>query len=288
MNSTTALFIILLLASPVWGQSDESNDLRVMSFNLRYGTANDGDNRWDARKQLVAQTIRKFAPDLLGTQETLPIQSQFLSEQFSEFTAFGRSRHKTHDDGEQCTIFYRTDRFTKLGAGHLWLSGNPNQPGSKDWDSSLPRMATWLCLRDQRNPDSPVCIFNTHFDHRGKKARNQSAKLIANRAAEFAKSHWNAKLIVTGDFNTGEDSKPYRFFINKQARYVDTYRAAHPKRESKEGTFNAFKGIVDRERIDWILVDPKWTIRSADIVRDNADGHYPSDHFPVTAVLGSE
>ena len=53
-------------------------DLRVMSFNLRYATAPDGDNAWDRRRDLLAETIRAFGPDVLGTQECLAEQAAFL------------------------------------------------------------------------------------------------------------------------------------------------------------------------------------------------------------------
>src|SRR3712207_6150887 len=48
--------------------------LRVMSFNVRYGDADDGNDAWKFRRDLVARTIRRFDPDLLGVQEALNLQ----------------------------------------------------------------------------------------------------------------------------------------------------------------------------------------------------------------------
>ena len=53
--------------------AEEPVPLRVMSFNIRLGVAKDGENHWDKRHDLVADTIKKFKPDLLGTQETLSL-----------------------------------------------------------------------------------------------------------------------------------------------------------------------------------------------------------------------
>ncbi len=270
------------------GAAETSTDgtVRVMSFNIRYGSAKDGKDHWSQRKDLVAHAINSFEPDLLGTQETMRFQSTFLQKQLPNHTAFGRTRDASGDAGEQCTIFYRTDRFTKIGAGHFWLSESPDTPGVKSWDAALPRMVTWLCLRDAQRPEQPICIFNTHFDHRGKQARQESAKLLAKKSAEIARSHGNAHVIVTGDFNSGEDDAPYRNLLEEQPNgWNDTYRTAHPERNAHEGTFNGFRGTDDGARIDWIFADARWLVQSAEIVRWNQDGRYPSDHCPVTAVL---
>ena len=106
------------------------------------------------------------------------------------------------------------------------------------------------------------------------------------RSREIAKSHGDALVIVTGDFNTDEGSAPYQSLVtDADDSLADTYRATHAEVSEVEGTFNGFKGIDDRARIDWVLVDPRWKVQSAAIVRRNEDGRYPSDHFPVTAVL---
>src|SRR5687767_10019712 len=49
--------------------AEASPPLRVMSFNIRYGTAKDGEDRWEKRKALLLKTIRAFDPDVLGVQE---------------------------------------------------------------------------------------------------------------------------------------------------------------------------------------------------------------------------
>ena len=65
----------------------------------------------------LSHTVRKFNPDLLGTQETLKFQADYLERQLRDYTYFGRSRMKTPN--EHCGIFFRTDRFTQLAGGHF-------------------------------------------------------------------------------------------------------------------------------------------------------------------------
>ena len=156
-------------------------------------------------------TVEAFSPDLLGTQETLAFQRDDLVGRLPGYATFGVGRTDGQEDGEMMSIFYRTDRFEKLDGGHFWLSESPDVVGSKSWDSSLPRMASWLKLRDKKN-NGAVWFVNTHFDHRGPEARLQSAKLIRRKVAELAGGQ---HAIVTGDFNAGADSDPYKALFGK-------------------------------------------------------------------------
>ena len=271
-------------------ESKPAPDIRVMSYNIRYGTANDGPNHWNLRKDWMVETIRNFAPDLLGTQETLAFQKDFLAEKLSGFEAFGVGRDEGTDKGEMTALFYRKDRFEKVEGGHFWLSKTPEKPGSKSWDTSLTRMVSWVRLKDKaRSEDAaPILFLNTHFDHMGKVAREESAKLIRSKSLELAKG---GPIILTGDFNAGDDEPPYAALFGdlegKPSHLVDTFRLIHPKRGAEEGTFSSFSAKETKgARIDWIGCTRDWIIKNAAIDRTQKDGRTPSDHFAVTAVLG--
>lgn len=266
----------------------QAADVRVMSFNIRYGTANDGDNHWEKRKRFLIETIKAFDPDLLGTQETLGFQRDYLAENLQGYDVFGVGREDGREKGEMAALYFKRSRFQKIDGGHFWLSQTPDQPGSKSWDSALPRMVTWVKLHDRRRTDAkPILFFNTHFDHRGVEARKESARLLRRRVAELGKS---CSVIVTGDFNTGEGSEPYRQLFGpdngERSPLGDTYRIAYPGRATNEGTFTGFKvDATSGSRIDWIGVSRDWKIIKATIDRTTREGRTPSDHFPVTAVL---
>lgn len=252
------------------------NDLRVMSFNIRYGSAKDGDNHWEKRKQNVVATIASYKPDILGTQETLKFQAEFLKSGLEEYSYFGRSR-EDNNTGEQCGLLVLTKRFDVLEQGHFWLSETPNVPGSKSWDSSLPRMASWLKLFDRQNR-RPLYVVNTHFDHRGKVAREESAKVIVARTKRFESG---VPVVVTGDFNTGPASRPYQSLA---ASFTDTFASLHPNAVNS-GTFGGFVGKTSGARIDFVFVSSEVKVVQANIDRREFDGRNPSDHFPVTSVL---
>lgn len=288
---TRRLLLALLLfcfSAPTAIRAEESPaELRVMSFNIRYGTAKDGPNHWDQRRDFLVETVKAFGPDLLGTQETLGFQRDFLAERLEGYDVLGVGRDDGGDKGEMMALYFRRDRFEKLEGGHFWLSETPETVGSKSWDSSLPRMATWVKLRDRRQPNArPILFVNTHFDHMGKTARAESAKLIRRRLAEQGE----ASLILTGDFNAGDGSEPYRALFepagDKASPVVDAFRVAHTERGEEEGTFSGFKAESTRgDRIDWIGLSRDWKVRSCTIDRTAREGRTPSDHFPVTALL---
>lgn len=268
-------------------QNDSS--IRVMSFNIRYGTANDGDNHWNKRKEFLCDTIRKFNPDLLGTQETLAFQRDYLLKELQHYDVFGVGRDDGKLKGEMAALFFRNDRFRFIEGGHFWLSPTPEKVGSKGWDAALPRIATWVKLKElhQKEIVRPLLFLNTHFDHMGKEARKKSALLIRQKIDELGKGH---TIIVTGDFNAGEGTEPYQALFasspGKPASIVDTFRLKHPQRGHEEGTFNGFKpDAKNKERIDWIGCSPDLHVKNAAIDHTTNEGKVPSDHFPVTAIL---
>jgi endonuclease/exonuclease/phosphatase family metal-dependent hydrolase len=279
---------LLAIGGAAGAAEQDPPPLRLMSFNIRYGTAADGENHWDRRKEFLVATIQAFAPDLLGTQETLGFQRDYLAQQLRDYDSLGVGREDGGDKGEMMALFYRRERFEKVAGGHFWLSETPDVVGSKSWDSSLPRMATWVKLRDRKQPSAaPFLFLNTHFDHRGVKARAESARLMRRQIEALGEG---GPVIVTGDFNAGEGSEPYRLLFDKLEDHPspvrDSLRLIHPERRPDEGTATGFKASATRgARIDWIAISPHWKVLSAEIDRTQREGRTPSDHFPVTAVL---
>ncbi|MBL8189887.1 MAG: endonuclease/exonuclease/phosphatase family protein, partial [Acidobacteria bacterium] len=159
-----AVMVCLLIPS-AFGQTGKApTEVRVMSYNIRYGTANDGENHWEKRKDFLIETIKAFNPDLLGTQETLGFQRDFLAEKLSGYEALGVGRDDGKEKGEMTALYFKRSRFEKLDGGHFWLSETPDVPGSKSWDTSLTRMVSWVKLRDKLQPKAkPIMFFNTHF-----------------------------------------------------------------------------------------------------------------------------
>jgi len=272
---------------PLAAQESKS-EIRVMTYNIRYGTANDGENHWNKRKEFLIGTIKAFDPDLLGTQETLGFQRDYVAMQLPDHGVLGVGRDDGKEKGEMMALYYRKARFEKLDEGNFWLSETPDKAGSKSWDSSLPRMVTWVKLRDRNHGSDPLFFFNTHFDHLGREARLQSARLLRKQVATLA---MGGATIVTGDFNAGEASQPYKALfesLDGQASPLrDCYRALNPRRAENEGTATGFKAAnTSGARIDWIACSSEFKVLRAEIDRTERGGNTPSDHFAVKVTLG--
>ena len=260
--------------------------LRVTCFNIRLLTPKDGPNQWEARRDIFFEALTKGEPDLIGLQEVVHVQAEEIRAKLSGYEFVGVGRDDGKQKGEYAPVMFKRERFDKLDEGHVWLSETPDVPGSKGWDAKLPRIASWAKLKDKRAGGRTLLFMNAHFDHLGKVARLESAKLLHRKATEIAAG---LPVVITGDFNTTEDDEPYRALVNPfrndPLKLIDAYRAVHPKRSPDEASFGGFKGIRTGSRIDWILHTQDFKPLSAEIDTMNKDGRYPSDHYPVRAEL---
>ncbi len=259
--------------------------IKVMSFNILWSGSAIPPGIWSKRKDRLLETIKAYDPDILGVQESLLKQSKFLRNNMEGFIFFGAGRDNGGLGGEMCAIYYRGSRFRRVGGGHFWFSEQPDVPGSTAWNTAFPRMVTWLRLRDKTDGKTFV-IANTHFDHRSKMARLNSGKLLREKLAELAE---DGPVVVIGDFNCDEDSKPYAALMGLDEGgtpwLIDAYRAVHPERSDQEATYHGFRGGTEGSRIDWVLHSPGFQTLTAGIDTTHEGLKYPSDHFPVTATL---
>lgn len=254
-------------AAPVSAQS-----LRVMTFNVRLPVAADGENRWEARRELMADTIRRHRPDLIGTQELHKPQGDFLIERLNGYAWFGRDRRGGAND-EHVGVFYRARVLKIVESGDFWLSDTPEVPGSITWGNLYPRLTTWA-LFEHRSSHRRFYVYNTHLPYReeDEAARIRCAELIL---AHLARQPQDVPAIVMGDFNTSPDSRVHALL---SASLRDAWLEA-PERLGPAATFHAFTGRAER-RIDWIFARGLLARRAVTVI-DARDGHYPSDHFPV-------
>jgi endonuclease/exonuclease/phosphatase family metal-dependent hydrolase len=260
--------------------------LRVMSFNVRNSNARDGTNSWKYRRDYFFQVIEQFSPSLIGFQEVLADQYDDIVTRMKDYTFVGVAREDGKRKGEWALLGFRRDRFEKLDAGDFWLSEHPEEIGSVSWDAALTRICSWTKLRD-RETQREFMYANTHFDHKGPVARENSARLIVTKMTELAEGK---PIVLTGDFNTTEDSKAYAAIARPNgsggAWLVDSYREVHPERLPEEASFNGFKPVLRGSRIDFIFHSEELKATSATIERDRSpEGKLASDHYAVTAVL---
>lgn len=285
---TLALAGLLPLFGREWasatGQEHSTGEVRVMSFNIRYGTAADGADAWPNRRDLVFEVIREFEPDVLGVQEALGFQLDALGEALPDHEIVGVGRDDGVRSGEFSAILVDRARFEVEASGTFWFSDTPEAPGSMSWGNRIPRICTWARLRDLAT-SARFVVYNVHWDHESQRSRERSAALLLERIA--TRPDPDEPVLVTGDFNAGESNPAFRALVESVAAPLrDTFDDVHPD-ATDVGTFNGFEGRRDGEKIDAILASDGWCVREAAIVRTAEEGRYPSDHFPVTAVVGS-
>ncbi|MCU0915555.1 MAG: endonuclease/exonuclease/phosphatase family protein [Planctomycetes bacterium] len=267
-------------------------DLVVMTFNIRYGTANDGANSWDQRKDMACELVRRQAPDLIGLQEALRSQIDDMRAALPEYAEIGVGREDGKTGGEYSGILYRKDRFEVQDSGTFWLSDTPTVPGSITWGNACTRVCTWG--RFLPKTGQPFYLFNTHLDHVAQLAREKGIALIMSRLK--SRPHPDP-VVFTGDLNSGEKNPVIRYLKGEQqldaagdglsrnpVPLVDTFRVLHQD-VTEVGTAHSFKGGRSGNKIDYIFVQPGVQVLKAEILRDNQDNRYPSDHYPVTAAL---
>ena len=193
-------------ATPAAVAAADAPPLRVMSFNIRLNVASDGPNAWPHRRDWVASLIRFHDADVVGVQEALLDMLVDLDARLPGFARVGVGRADGREGGEFSAILYRADRLALLDQGTFWLSPTPETPGSKGWDAAIERVATWARFRDRRTGCAYLHV-NTHFDHVGDQARQESARLIRRRLDSLARG---LPAVVTGDLNSDPASVSYR------------------------------------------------------------------------------
>src|SRR5690606_6668984 len=145
--------------------SQNATKTNIMSFNIRYDEPQDKEQNWHQRKENVVRMLKFYDLDMIGLQEVLLSQLNYLKSNLDAYEVVGVGREDGKDKGEFVPIFYKKDRYAQINTGTFWLSETPNEV-SKGWDANLERIVTWAILLD-KNSNREVIFFNTHFDHRG-------------------------------------------------------------------------------------------------------------------------
>lgn len=257
-----------------------AQNLSALTYNLRYDTEADGDNRWDNRKEFLTAQLRFYRPDVFGTQEGLVHQLQFLKEGLKTYEYFGKGRDKGDDAGEFSAIFYNTETLKLMEEHTFWLSETPEVP-SRGWDAALNRVCTYGLFKTREKKRS-FYVFNVHLDHLGEEARKESVRLVLNRIQAINTK--NLPVILMGDFNL---EPGHEAILSLSKQMTDAHTLAGDPIFGPPGTFNGFSlDEVVRRRIDYLFLSRGgFDLLRYGILTATLEGRYPSDHFPVFAEL---
>lgn len=265
---------------PVADARTESVTIEVMTFNIRTSAGRDGDDAWPLRKDLVAETIERSNPDVLGLQEALSEQIEFLESALPQYRWLGVDRGLNGGTGlsEATPIFYRRDALVPIESGTFWLGDPPDGRSRRGRGSRIVTWARFHHLESRRE----VYVFNTHLTLRGGPRQLDGAMRINERIAALPPG---SAVVVMGDFNAVAGASE-TWEVATSAGLRDAWRVAE-NRHGPAVTSNGFAPPpMDWEgRIDWILVGGPISVPSVATIVHSARGRYPSDHYPVLAAI---
>ncbi|MBO4634871.1 MAG: endonuclease/exonuclease/phosphatase family protein [Bacteroidales bacterium] len=266
----SALFALLLLLSC----KQEQALLSVMSYNVRNSAAADGENAWELRRPATVAMLETLKPDIVGLQEVLPDQQEYITAQCPNYVAYGIGRNDGVE-GERMTVIYNKDVLEMLQGGTWWLSETPDVP-SVGWDAKYPRTATWVLMKDLRN-GKQFYFVNTHLDHKGVEARRNGLALVVAKIREM---NPDVPMVLTGDFNV-EPGDPALTALDG---LMINARESAPVTEDTP-SFNGYR--TERQKvIDYIYYSQFAAARDFRVVTESfLDIPYISDHYPIVSTL---
>ncbi len=255
-------------------QNSEALPITAMTYNIRYGTAPDGEDAWPNRREALIELIRKHDPDLFGVQEAQASQVDELRQAFRTHAVVGVGRDDGLRKGEYSALFYRRSRFGLREGGTRWISATPEVPGSMGGTARFPRIFSWgeFFLAE----GGRILVLNAHLDHESQEAR----LLGATQMAEFAQARASVPSVIMGDFNSYPGDEPISHL--RKAGWQVSRPQAGPF-----VTFNGWKpDITEGDMIDFVLASREWSMVETTIDRSLTHaGRAPSDHFPVIVKL---
>lgn len=269
--ATLLTLLSLLPASPLQAQSASQTTIEVISYNIRLSRGNDGNNSWQNRRHASVEMVLREQPTIMGCQEMLPDQMEYLLDHLPEYDAIGVGRDDGKELGERMAIFYRTEDVELIRWGTFWLSDTPDVP-SRGWDAAYNRNCTWGWFR-HRASGRYFGVLNTHLDHIGKVAQQEGLGLIATNLRRIFPD--GVPVFLTGDFNVEPTDKALKSLegIMKDGRIVAPESDTRP-------TFNGW-GNREEIVIDYVFLRNATAVSFRVLRDENYGAPYISDHYPV-------
>jgi len=256
-----------------------SQEIAVLTYNIKYDNVNDTVNNWNDRKVDMVKLLGHYSPDIIGMQEVLHHQLTYLDEQLSDYSYIGVGRDDGKEKGEYSPILFNAKKFKLIQSETFWLSETPNEI-SVGWDASMERICTYGLFENVATKKQ-FLVFNTHFDHIGTVAREKSAELIVSKIKEVNTD--KLPVVLMGDLNLNPSTKPIQFLQNA---LTDGQHNTQKPFYGPSGTFSGFdQNRVLSNRIDYIFVENFEVLEYIHIDDRMENNKHISDHLPVFAKL---
>lgn len=250
-------------------------DLCFITCNIRFDNPADGQNDWAHRRIFLAETLSKHSPDIIATQEGRFHQLKDLESLLPDYEILDLHRSWIKERMYP-TFFLKKDKFEILKSEDIWLSETPDVAASLSFGSTFPRLMVMAKVQLKNSPQNIVLV-NTHLDHLKTDTREEQIKVLAEQVKRFSPD--STPVIIAGDFNDHPESQVRIHLENEFLGLQDAWKLFNGIEETSH---HAFTGVMPTgARIDWIMMDQKFKIKSCDMDKTSRNGFYPTDHFPV-------
>ena len=265
-----SVFILFTISSNIYSQPHS-----IISYNIRYDNNWDIENSWKIRRNKISQILVQYSPSIIGIQEGLLNQVQYIDSSLIDYDYVGVGRDDGKKKGEFCAIYFDTTRYVLLKNSTFWLSETPDTI-SVGWDAALERICTYGLFKDRITKEE-LLVFNTHFDHIGVVAREKSSELILKRINKINRQ--TLPVILMGDFNSIPNSSPVKEI---KTELSDALQISLEKLQGPRGTFNGFnEDLPIEKRIDYIFTNDLKVLSYTHINDRLNNNRHISDHLPV-------
>lgn len=255
--------------------------INIITYNIRYENSRDGINSWKNRNTYLCNFLKKGKFDVLCLQEVLHHQLIDIADALKDYSFVGVGRNDGKTKGEFAPIFYKKTLFDEIESGIFWLSEHPKLAGSIGWDAKQPRIATWIILQSKKS-SKKVVVINTHFDDKGRLARQEGLNMILDSISTYS-----CPVILAGDFNENPNSKLYLSISKKDSLLMDTDLISS-RRKGTKYTYHGFGRIPSdkRQKIDYVFVKGIQSVKQVHIPEETpTKGIFLSDHNPILVKL---
>ncbi len=253
-----------------------SEKVTIMSFNIRDAHKDDGTNSWQFRRDACVDMLNKLQPDVFGMQEVVDESDAYIAEHLPQYQHVVQGRTPGLLSDESCPLYWRTDKYDLVQSRTFWLSETPNVQ-SKGWDAKYERIATYILLRSKKTGHEMI-VFNTHLDHKGATARQESLRQIADTLR--ALSGDTMALFVMGDMNV----EPEDSALIPMYDYMH-WSQAEAKKTTQEKTFTGFKHRPDKEKIIDFIFYRNAKAEKFEVIKDTTTVPFLSDHRPIQTLF---
>ncbi|GAB5446181.1 endonuclease/exonuclease/phosphatase family protein [Gymnodinialimonas sp.] len=255
--------------------------LRLATLNVHYlrpanrrGIASMAE--WDRRRHPLNAAFRAIDADIFALQEVglFPCCAQngpnpALDWLLQHNPNYGVAAHGPAAEFPQNQpILYRRDRVTLLDQGWFFFSEMPEVLATPGFaEGSYPTFANWATFRHR---GEVLHVVNTHLDVTSWSNRRISSALVMHRIAPWLEA--GERVVFMGDMNSFAFTRPVRVIENNGL-------ALAPVRGP---TFHFYRGLHLYGAIDHMAYSDGVTpVRDPVVVRQQFDGGWPSDHYPV-------